>query len=230
MDKLFRGSVASHPGRVQLHPFWWLLHRPIDLIAHVGLVFLAGFAVFDYATGETSALDKALLFVFLVLLVLSGVVLRLLTWLLPGRHYYFGCACPGLVVTTKPLRIAVLTDLSKGSGRFPVIRVIQPRIHFAKGLSVGRRVATVALYRASMYDYSYDYPHWIDFQPWPVERATRNPYTLRRILGELEDEEWDDLRAGIEQIPEVPYPGLFVIKLRPGDWEGGIPERLGTYD
>ena len=109
------------------------------------------------------------------------------------------------------------TDLSKGEGRYPVLKVAKKDIPSAgaKNFSVGMRIATVSLYRSSKKDANY----WDDFDPLPVQFATDKQITIVAALASYHEREWAILEERLQSF-NFPYKEGVVKILEDGsDWE-----------
>lgn len=190
-----RTTQASNPGHVKVSKITWLTHYPLWPFIWTTLLFLS----------------MALAFSFHWLFDFPAVILLLMNWLYWQRvsaHFTHGDANPGLVVSTNPVLIAVTTDLSKGVGEFPVVKIFKKRMKEIGGLpvKVGTRVSTVALYSATPNE---EDPHWADFDPRPVDCATSDPATIQAVMNTFAEEDWQNLKAALSQLPKPYAPGLY---------------------
>jgi hypothetical protein len=64
-------------------------------------------------------------------------------------HFRLGDANPGVVVGVNPTLVAIRTDLTKGIGSYPAVRVVRARLRRIMGrpVEVGMRLPTVAVYQ-----------------------------------------------------------------------------------
>lgn len=204
-------TQASHPGRLRVDPILWLRHYPkwpiIWLSLAVGSVALGVWV--HWAFGIATP----------ILLFLNWFY-----WRRVQEHFQHGCVNPSIVVSISPLRVAVATDLTKGDGRYPVIKVIQKSLPGVMGQEpiVGMRLATVALYQADPNDTEDLAPHWLDFDPRPAECATRDVDAVQRAFLSLGDEDWRDLDEWFEMAGRPSDVGIYRV------WEMQSWQRRST--
>src|SRR5262249_44196088 len=131
------------------------------------------------------------------------LLMNLLYWIRIKEHFQRGCANPGLVVSLDPMLIAVSTDLSMGTGKYPVVKIVRENLKRIAGQppEVGMRLGTVALYEASL---SEEKPHWKTFDPRPVDHVTANLSEIERIMNSFSQLDWKDLDRGLLEVPQ-PY-------------------------
>ncbi len=197
-------SYASDPAQVQLdvlqwiksYPFWPILWHCLFLL----FLFLSTIEQMPYV---------------LYALILLGICAYY--WHTVTSHFGKGCAHPGIVVNMNPLTIAVYTDLSKGNGRYPVIKLVKKRIRNSEGLdlTIGTRLPMVATYS----DWEHSLPYWADFDPKPLHCATTDVEEAERLMAEFKTEEWAELDRFLKQLPEVPKPGLYRVDVAHSDWK-----------
>ncbi|MEZ6039119.1 MAG: DUF3239 domain-containing protein [Planctomycetaceae bacterium] len=132
-----------------------------------------------------------------------------LYWQKVKTHFIAGCVNPAMIFSLDPPLVAVTTDLTKGSGDYDVIRILpQPLAKMSTGLpEVGEQVATVSLYE----DLEESQAHWSNFNPVVVDIVTTDNRHIDRILNSIEDEDWDLLETGLQQIGDWRDPGLYRI-------------------
>jgi hypothetical protein len=190
-------ASASNPGKLRVSRLRWLVHYPgWPTILATGLLLSIALAFRAHAAFSI----PVALFVFL----------NSFYWVRVGEHFRYGCANPGVVVSLDPMLIAVSTDLTKGLGRFPVIKIVPKRLGRIAGESpkIGTRLATVALYMPSINNQ----PHWSDFDPRPADSVTANLSEIRRLISTFSEEDWRELYQGLQQV-EKPYrPGLYRVQ------------------
>ncbi len=190
------GAYASHPGRTRVDVLRWF--RSYPRWPAIWLLGLLGGAALGW-------------FVHASLWAVAGLALlgNLLYWRKVRGHFQGGCANPSVVISEDPLRIAVSSDLSKGDGDFPVIKIIEKPLAGIAGQQpkVGLRLATVALY----YDGVEDRPHWEDFDPRPLECATGDLSEIARVISSFDEEDWGELERHLAQVPQPYRTGLYRI-------------------
>lgn len=190
---------ASNPGRLDVQPLPYVISFPrLPLI--FGAVLLAAGA---------AAMLVHWAFWLLVSLVLAAGAFE---WVRLEEHFRYGCALPCRVVSTKPFRVAVYTDLRRGFHPYPAIKILEQPLHrrFGAPPSEGERMAAVAVYQPGE-----PQDHWTDFLPIVVDCVTRRSPEIKRVLFSIPESEWHKLEAGLGQLPDGAGPGLYMIENLP---------------
>lgn len=191
------GTVASNPGRLRVSYLRWLTHKPTWPLgwAAAALAALAGAVLLHWAFWIPA--------VFLMLC-------NAFYWFRLKMHFERGDANPGLVVSATPPLVAVATDLTKGFGSYPVVKVFAagPLRVSGRRPEVGDRVGTVALYSPGP---DPAVPHWADFDPHPAEYVTADPAALDGLMDTFTPADWDNLARLLEQVPRPYRPGLYTV-------------------
>jgi hypothetical protein len=208
-----RVYVASHPGGINPELIRFLRYNPFPSV-----MYLFGFAIFalltvaavavqvlfiqsperDAELGYASSIPFAAAAAFCLIRFLQY-------WRSVKRHYEIGCVNPAVVVSERPLLIAVHTDLARSGDdafSFPVIKVLRVKLGRAGDAKprAGDTLVTVSLYGGRR-DKT---PYWDDFDPWPAAHAMSDPARLKAIAESLEEEEWRRLHEGVQALA-VPY-------------------------
>jgi hypothetical protein len=194
LDNSFR---ASNPGHVPVSAFRWSRHYPTwPLLWFSALAALVAMVCF---------VDSNLWLV--TVLLLCG---NWLYWRRVREHFWNGDAIPGIIVSMKPLLIAVATDLSKGSGEYPVVKIIKKSLTTVCGQipDVGSQLAAVAVYASR----NHRLPHWDDLDPRPIDCATGDVEVIDRVMTSLTENDWNRLHSGLRQVPQPYRCGLFHIE------------------
>ncbi len=187
-------ASASHPGRLRAnvwrvatsYPFW-----PVTLAIVWLLGLLAVFDGFHYSA-----------FLFLAF---AAYVNAAWWWEIRG-WFQRGDICAGAIVSTKPLLVATLTDLTAGEGSYPAVKVRREPVRrwSAAAVKVGAPVASVA-----RYDGARGNVHWSNFHPRAAQCAVADESEVKRLLGEIDKPRWAALEAAIRQLPKPLRPGLY---------------------
>ena len=218
--------VASNPGKLHINYFYWFRsfpQKPIRLL--LPLIFFAGIAFFMNRIFALSTLEhfrsgeglQDLAFGLLGIIIFNvffwfciSKQLDQLIWLLTHirEHFIYGCTTPGVVISTKPVLVAVITDLRTRETEYPVIKVLpQPLQWIKNGVPpVGTKLATIALYSGNPQK-----EHWDDFHPIVVNCVTGSQTDINRVFRSIPEQDWLELEIGLEQIPRK--PGLYPIHL-----------------
>jgi hypothetical protein len=193
---LDNSARASNPGNLRVSRFRWFRYYPKwPMIWFSGLVFFVVLAFSIYWS----------FWVFAVPLFL----MNLLYWRRISGHFQYGCSIPAMIVSLDPMLIAVSTNLTKGIGKYPAIKIIEKRLPTACGQlpRVGSMLPAVALYHQS----PEDVPHWSDFDPRPIDCATGDVEAMRRVMNTIEEDDWNKLHVGLIQVPKPFRCGLYHV-------------------
>lgn len=198
-------TFASNPGGVELKPLIYARYFPGALLqlAFGALLSVLGLVLLLFTKGASA------------LLLLLGVRIATMAWQWLGRierHFLYGCALPGVVVGTKPIVVASLTNLSTGGGAvYNTLKIVKmPKLARVPGrkLTLGDRVPVVAKYSGRM-----PTPKWDDFYPSPVLFATDDPTALEKIEASIGEDDWQELTDALLQVPKPYRPGLYPVDL-----------------
>ncbi|MBK9459183.1 MAG: DUF3239 domain-containing protein [Sphingobacteriales bacterium] len=192
-------TFATNPGNVNLKPFVWIKYN-----LSTTLILTVCFVLSIWLTVSIS-----LWFFIIILLVIA---INLFYWRRKNEHFRYGDSNGGIIVSNNPMLVAVTTDLTKGFGDYPVIKIIKYK---GKG-KVGDKIGTVALYSASVDD---SLKHWIDFEPIPIIYATDNIAEIERAIKSYDEEQWKQIESRLLQIPKPYMEGLYKIKGETSDWK-----------
>ncbi len=200
-ENWFKGSAASHPGRIFVQWPVHLRHYPtkpllyvLGMVASVALAWLVSWWFL-------AALPVVLFFIW-----------RYVS-MLPARAYY-GCLNPAVVICEQPFLLAVYTDLTTGYEPHPVIKICRsPR---PKGdYPVGTRMPTVSMYYGDFSSPSLD-----NFIPVLVACYTSNRRDINDAEMRLEREYWDGLEEVLAEVPRPYRPGLYNVSMCIGPADG----------
>lgn len=108
--------------------------------------------------------------------------------------------------------IAVSSDLTKGFGEYPVVKIIEKSLPAVCGQTprVGSRLPTVALYESSPDE---DVPHWADFDPRPIECATGDLDAMQAVMNTFTEDDWNELKLWLRQVPRPFCRGLYHVQV-----------------
>lgn len=188
---------ASNPGDLRVNLLVWFTHYPKwPLVFGLSLLFSVMLATVVHSA------------FWIGVLILAA--LNFFYWQRVRDHFRHGCINPSIVVCLDPMLIAVATDLTKGVGEFPVIKIFKKRLSVIGGCQpvLGSRLATVSLYYATPDD---SIPHWASFDPRPVECATTDKAEIDRMLLSISESDWQELGRWLGQVPRPFECGLYTI-------------------
>lgn len=119
----------------------------------------------------------------------------------------------GKVVSINPDRVAVVTDMTKMVGFYPIIKIVETKLApFEKELN--SFIPTVALY----IDNPFDYPFWSEFNPTPLSYGSSDKYILQSRLNSFADEDYDELDRLLAQIGTT-KPGTYKVDIDESNWK-----------
>ncbi|MEZ6072355.1 MAG: DUF3239 domain-containing protein [Pirellulales bacterium] len=190
-------AAASNPGNLLVDRLVWVRHYPMwPLTWGLGLLALL-------LLGWVIHWSLWIAAIFLL-------AINVWYWVRVQEHFSRGCANPSVVVGLEPMLVAVSTDLTKGYGEYPAVKIVPVRLTTAAGKTpkVGSRLAAVALYYA---DVDTSVPHWTDFDPRPVDCATSDIEQIERVMNTFTDADWDELETLVKNVPTPYRPGLYCL-------------------
>ncbi len=127
-------------------------------------------------------------------------------------NFNFGTLNPAIVVTTMPTRIAVFTDLSKGFGSFPAIRIY--KVSLPEVLNKKHEKLTVSGGYYSIEDLKY----WDFFRPHPLIYATNNKEVLAEKEKQIPLVEWILLKQWAKKNKDKYYEGYYPLTNISNNW------------
>lgn len=189
-------TTASHPGRVELELIQWMKHKKKKTFINILFLII-----------ELSLCTLSLWFLLALLLHLYFIKVEL-NYL--KEHLITGCVNPAKCLNycegSRQYTIAVSTDLSKGHGSYPIIKIIKTKLPInANILNVGDRLTCVSFYQPSPYEY------WNDFSPIPVLAATSKIEENDRLIQEIDEEDWEEFDDELTQVKDQTKLGLHPI-------------------
>lgn len=180
-------SFATNPGGLPLMKWHWLKHYPLWPLMHIAWTVF--FVSYLFTTWHWM--------VFLVGMTIV-VGLSLSYWTRVSEHFRMGCTLPGIVLSVRPSVVAVLTDMTKGVGCYPTVKIVHvPLVRtMGKLVRTGDRIAMVALYSGGG-----GLPHWSNFDPKPAEAANSDRGQIVQLLATIPEDEWNELQQWISRLP-----------------------------
>lgn len=196
---LDNATVASNPGEIKFEPLVWFCHNQKSALIVSSLLIAPLILAFIISHW------------FFILAALMCLV-NIFYWIRAEEHFTAD-SNPGLIVSVSPPLYAVYTDLSKGVGKYPVIKVLEYKSR--KPINLEQRLATVATYSNGNGDES---PSWNDFFPLPVEYATSDQASIEAQFNSYSDQSWKNLITALTELEEPYSPGLYTLKTQNCDW------------
>ncbi|MBL4648769.1 MAG: DUF3239 domain-containing protein [Aureispira sp.] len=204
-ETLSSSAYATNQGTVKVNFAQWLKYNKFPLLGYFFVVML-GLVLIPWLK-------------FFSLIIIGFPLWKINEYRKEIRDCYaMGNIIPGIVVHTNPLLIASVTDLSKGLGKFPVVRIdsFPSFFQYHKGVvKKGCRIPMLAIYFQMP---GPDLNYWNDFRPWPVEFATGD----RNLIGEkyysISEEYWLYAESVLEQA-NTKKIGLTAVDVKISAWK-----------
>lgn len=192
-------SVASSPGKMRVNILQWIGTNFSSVAKKIAFLVVA------------VALMIKVHWLFATL-VLGAVLYNIWYWATVYNKFRAGDVNPGKVVSVNPDLVAVSTNMSRGIGNFPALKIISTKLA-RKDKVLGKIIPTVALYN----DNPYDYPFWAEFHPVPVAYGVRDPQQLDYLTSQFSDGQIQEIDRHLEQVPTV-KPGIYKIDVENSHW------------
>ncbi len=181
-------TVASTPGKTRVNRFHWARCYPKWPLIWGGSFLALLWLALIHGWGWW-------------LPAIPLLMMNFLYWIRVREHFNSGDVCPAVVISIKPLVLAVGTDLTTGFEAHPAIKVIQvPSASLPKQHKViGTRIATAALYSKGLADA----PRWNNFDPRPIGAATTDLAAIEDVARRIPANLWHDFDAWLKQVPKL---------------------------
>lgn len=124
-----------------------------------------------------------------------------------------GDLCPAIVLSESNMTIAVLSDLSCGVGKFPIIRVKKVN------LPVKYRKEGTMIPIAGGYYNTGKYLHWNCFNPLPIPSGTKDESLIEEKKKMIPPLEWVKLKSEIKKLQNEPAEGYYPIDIERSSWK-----------
>ena len=199
-------TYASNPGQLAVNPFVWSRSKPKWPLL-LGGAFLISVLPFAKGFGWLPLVRSLLL-----------LIVNVVYWLRIYEHFKRGDSAPGKIISLDPPLVAVATDLSKGNGIFPVLKVTKHQKGLLRRIAddFGAEIPTVSLFKHSEKKES---PHWDNVFPLPAQFATSSQVKIETAMNTFHPDEWKVLADGIRQLPKPYSPGLYRINEKSSSWK-----------
>lgn len=189
-------TLASHVAGVDVSLWHWAQRYPKWPAILLGSLILTPILMFTVSQ--------------MFLALLPSVIIPTYWYMKRVReHFRHGDANPGVIISTSPILVAVLTDMTKGAGSYPMLHVRKERAssHWGDPAEVGTRLATVALYGVGEDDKD---PYWGEFHPFAVEPVAADPEEAAELLASFSVQQWEKLESAVRTL-QPKTEGLFPL-------------------
>jgi Protein of unknown function (DUF3239) len=176
--------------------------------------------------GALFFLSIAISWFFFIPMIIVGLMF-LAKWKKIQSLFSGGDANPGLVVGLNPTLIAVNTDLTKGYGKFPIVKITPTPLTKIQNrdLQLGDKIATIALYTAYANN---EIPHWADFSPIPVNLGVTNQSIIENMMTKFHNDDWAELERSTQALTKPYQIGTFKVTNQLNNWDESPVQNLGV--
>jgi len=127
--------------------------------------------------------------------------------------FYSGDLGAGIVIDEKTSTIAALTDLSHGTGKYPLIRITKVNLP-KEYLKSGTKLAIAGAFQRMG-----KYPFWNYFDPIPLISGLKYPESHQHKIEQIPLAEWKKLEFEIDKLNDVPKEGYYPIDIETSSWK-----------
>lgn len=139
--------------------------------------------------------------------------------------YQLGTLNASVVVTQNPTRIAVLTDVSLGYGKYPLVRIIKANIPKSYNKLYERVPVSCGYQNAE------DQKHWDFVVVHPIVFATANDQIIRQKINEIPTKDWLELKNWVNANRNNFYEGYYPIRDGLNSWQQtSDPKFISFYE
>jgi len=127
--------------------------------------------------------------------------------------YYSGSLNPAIVIDADSNKIASLTDLSIGSGSYPIVRIRKYPLPGKYKIN-GKKIPV-----AGAYQNTEDYNHWNFYEPNPLPSGIKNDTIIDEKTQAIPTLEWITLKNEIKKFKDIPKEGYYPIDIENSNWK-----------
>lgn len=166
-------------------------------------------------------------------LYISWAIFNLVFWVLFYAYfmtlskmdiYHMGTLNASMVITRKPTRIAVITDLTMGLGKYPLVRICKIKLP-KKYNKLNERIPSSCGYQNVENQNFWDY-----VMPNPLVLATNDEETIKQKLNEIPSQDWIDLNIWIKNNSNNFYEGYYPIRKDNNRWKEYQNPKFTSFD
>lgn len=189
-----------------------------------------------YITNRKSHYTKVVIVAILLLilsLAVSWGIYNLLFWFLFYEYfstlgsidnYKIGTLNASLVVTEKPTRIAVLTDVSMGFGKYPLVRICKMKLP-KRYNRLNAKIPSSCGYQTC-----YNQKFWDFVMPNPLVYATNDDLAITKKINEIPTKDWVVLKNWIRSNQDSLFEGYYPIIEDKNDWSDSQNLRFVSFN
>ncbi len=127
-------------------------------------------------------------------------------------NYKMGTLNASIVITVNPTRIAVLTDVSMGIGKYPLVRVCRLNLP-SKYNQLNERIPSSCGYQNCEDQFFWDF-----VMPNPIVYATHSEDAIKQKLTEIPTQDWVDLQNWIRSNRHNFIEGYYPVRNEESNW------------
>jgi len=204
-------SEGTNPGRVRLNPIRWTVMYPVKV-----LKLSVGLLISSVLTIKIHWLFSIIFFGFLLW--------NFWYWWNSFLRFKVGDVNPGKVIQLNPDRIAVATNMTKGFGNFPILKILDIKLRKEDRI-LNKILPTIAGYTNN----PFGYPFWSEFNPVPMNHGIRDERLIEHYSKTYGNKEIKTLNEYISQVSSI-EPETYKIDEETTDWVNFKDVIIGDLD
>lgn len=212
-------AVATNPGGIIVNPLRWISTNPKPFFKQFFSLILGYFLVTKIHW----------LFFPIPLCILAWIALY---WFNVRTTFKVGAVNPGKVISLNPDKIAVATNLSKGFGDYPIIKIVELEL-LEEDKVINKIIPTVAGYNNN----PYGYPFWSEFHPSPINHGVTNKTKVLSYMNRITENEIALIDERLSKIGNINVPETYKVDIESSGWKdyknvpiGKLSRLLGPKD
>jgi len=129
-----------------------------------------------------------------------------------------------IVLSVKPTKIAVLTDMGMFGGNYPIIRI--KNVELPTKFNIKDKRIPVA----GSYQNVENQPFWDFFDPIPLPLGAKNEDVIKKKINEIPVYDWITLNKHIKMFNELPREGYYPIDIENTSWKNIDNPRFSQFN
>lgn len=204
-------SEGTNPGRVRLNPIRWTVMYPVKVLKlSVGLLI-------------SSVLTIKIHWLFSIIFI-GFLLWNIWYWWNSFLRFKVGDVNPGKVIQLNPDRIAVATNMTKGFGNFPILKILDIKLRKEDRI-LNKIIPTIASYTNN----PFGYPFWSEFNPVPMNHGIKDERIIEHYSNTYGDEEIKTLNEYIDKVASIKTE-TYKIDEETTDWVNFKEVIIGDLD
>jgi len=202
-------SEGSNPGATWPNPLRWASTHPGPFFGQI-----AGLGISFYLTTKVHWLFGIFLLGFIAWTLLYWYNIRLL--------FKVGDVNPGKVIQLNPDRFAVATNLTKGFGNYPIIKIVETEL-LKEDKQLGKIIPTISGYSNN----PYGYPFWSEFSPSPMNHGLVLKDKVQSYTKCYDQSDIDIIDERLHKIHKINIPETYKVDIEASDWKDYPRAQIG---